>query len=114
MKQPTREDYELAAKAAGFSTFKVSNDWHDKGRYIVNDNYWQPLDDDGDSRRLQVAIGANLVFVDVCNSVFAEYPQKLGCFLAKEATFADHNNDKYEAARHAVFELAVEVGRGMA
>jgi hypothetical protein len=117
-----RSDHDFAAKAAGIlldglASAHIAQGVRADDYLIRNDkgghSIWNPRHDDGDSRRLQIACGMNLVFVDVCNSVFAEYPQKPGYFLAKEATFADHNNDKNAAARDAVFQLAVEIGKGM-
>jgi hypothetical protein len=120
MKQPTREDYELAAKAAGMKvTFReYGGERSECVRHVTQHGLtistsWNPLDDDGDSRRLQVACGIEL-------SIYAGEIRALGKPLSadnwpiiKLASYADHNNDKCEAARHAVFWLAVEIGRAM-
>jgi hypothetical protein len=58
---------------------------------------------------LQVACGIELGIHTVCCDVSASVSQ--GIYTTY---YADHNNDKCEAARHAVFWLAVEIGRGMA
>lgn len=50
-----RELLELAAKAAGMK-FTVSTSWHDKGAYMANGEYWDPLTDDGDALRLAVKL----------------------------------------------------------
>jgi len=112
MKQPTREDYELAAKAAGMKLIFLG-----KTAYSISEQEnlplphispsWQPLDDDGDSRRLQVAIGADLqIRKTACAAVTSTSRMQI-------ADYKDHNNDKCEAARNAVFFLAVEIGRAM-
>ena len=62
MTKPTtdRELLELAAKAAGYEYAK-------HGGYIVVDGIpgnWNPLTDDGDNRRLQVALKVGLVPIE--------------------------------------------------
>lgn len=142
MKTPTREDYELAAKSA--KVFMCKEDWpfsdpfdpkclqttvnkkdgsitgtrlwySDDGEIGGTEQYsWNPLTDDGDSRRLEVAIGCDVVRSDVYISVhqnIGNVPKETDPSVT--ANFADHNNDKCEAARHAVFWLAVEIGRAM-
>jgi hypothetical protein len=124
MKQPTREEYELAAKAAGLTT---NHKWNDErlslappvqalvvyrdGKLISTG--WQPLVDDGDSRRLQNACGIDMFWWH--DTIEAQIPIKEDEFGVRQslASYADHNNDKCEAARHAVFFLAVEIGRAM-
>jgi len=119
MKTATREDYELAARAAGIRHIEYTNDYDGShGLQLCNEHgmhthSWNPLTDDGDSRRLQVACGIEL-------SIYAGEIRALGKPLSadnwpiiKLASYADHNNDKCEAARHAVFWLAVEIGRAM-
>jgi hypothetical protein len=56
-----RELLEWAAKAAGYQ-FTVSREWHDKGRTIVNGEYWHPLTNDGDTFRLAVKLGLHIEF----------------------------------------------------
>lgn len=50
-----RELLEWAAKAAGLR-FRISNEWHDKGAFIADEDYWNPLVDDGDAFRLAVKL----------------------------------------------------------
>ncbi len=112
MSTPTREDYDLAAKAAGFADVHFKDglamreaDWNTD--YSVE---WNPYNDDGDSRRLQIAIMARLTPCSWYASAITygkELPKR------KDASYADHNNDKGAAARAAVFWLAVEIGRSM-
>jgi hypothetical protein len=97
-----REMLELAAKAAGYS-FKWGKDWHDKGAPLVDDKLWNPLDDDGDNRRLQVDLKIELIITDQsANACFdgVFYSEPLGKGARK-------------AARRAVVRAAVEIGKGM-
>ncbi len=97
-----REMLELAAKAAGYS-FKWGKDWHDKGAPLVDDKLWNPLDDDGDNRRLQVDLKIELIITDQsANACFdgVFYSEPLGKGARK-------------AARRAVVRAAVEIGTGM-
>jgi hypothetical protein len=108
MRTATREDYELAAKAAGIDIFDI-----DRSNLIIKSKTqscirWNPLHDDGDSRRLQIAIDADLqTRTPACLAAVASNT------LPKIHYYKDHNGDKCEAARHAVFWLAVEIGRAM-
>ena len=97
-----REMLELAAKAAGYS-FKWGKDWHDKGAPLVDDKLWNPLDDDGDNRRLQVDLKIELIITDQsANACFdgVFYSEPLG-------------KDARKAARRAVVRAAAEIGKGM-
>ncbi|MFN9187512.1 MAG: hypothetical protein ACK5WG_13400, partial [Betaproteobacteria bacterium] len=91
-----RKMLELAAKAAGYS-FKWGKDWHDKGAPLVDDKLWNPLDDDGDNRRLQVDLKIELIITDQsANACFdgVFYSEPLGKGARK-------------AARRAVVRAAV-------
>jgi hypothetical protein len=120
MKQPTREDYELAARASGIRHIEYTNDYDgshglqqcdEHGRHTHS---WNPLSNDGDSRRLQVACGIDLILHDPSQEAVAQLRQgEENTWLENSAYYKDHNNDKCEAARHAVFKLAVEIGRAM-
>jgi hypothetical protein len=118
MKQPTREDYELAAKAAGMDITDyelVSDDdlgmikcnYNETGEVELIPSLWNPLHDDGDSRRLQAAINADLYLSDDGASALTTHG------FEPTVLYADHKNDKCAAARHAMFWLAVEIGGGM-
>ena len=117
MKQPTREDYELAAKAAGIRHIEYTNDYDGSHGLQLCDEHgrhthsWNPLTDDGDSRRLQIAIGADLYIWTY--SAVAQEQIDGSTVLDYAELYADHNNDKCEAARHAVFWIAVEIGRAL-
>lgn len=83
---------ELAAKAAGIS-----------GRYSRHD-YWYPLTDDGDSRRLQVQLGID-VTVSGKHAAVASY--------INGPNFQVHaNGDLCAATRRAVLLAAAEIGKG--
>jgi hypothetical protein len=107
-KQPQREDYELAAKAAGLDIC-IASDFdtlHGDLPFITESfKQWSPYHDDGDSRRLQIAILASLSFLGDALYAVAD-----GGFEEIEL-YANHNGDKAAAARAAVFWLAVEIGR---
>jgi hypothetical protein len=124
MTAPTREDYELAAKAAGFACDAEYTDsvWRYPFGSKVNPDgepfnavRWSPLYDDGDSRRLQVAIG--------CDTYTERDPQGKywhACYYTEEVggyrehiAYIQNHSDSAGALRHAVFWLAVEVGRSM-
>jgi hypothetical protein len=112
--KPTREDYELAAKAAGMGCnvfdlefvyafplgAKLNKDGEEIGAFR-----WNPLHDDGDSRRLQVACGIDLIVFDRGYEV-ASTKAPIRSFL-----FEDFCDDKLLTARSAVFWLAVEIGK---
>ena len=89
----TREDFELAAKAAGY-TFD--------GQTLRNPNSdfeydgWNPVTDDGDAFRLMVACG------------LSGAPEHVLDFVA-----ALGDADPLAATRLAVFRAAVEIGMGM-
>jgi hypothetical protein len=110
----TREDYELAAKAAGMKvTFREYGGErfecvrHIEQHGLTISTSWNPRQDDGDSRRLQVDCGIDLeLYNDCALADIIDIPAQFNFF-------SDHKNDKCEAARHAVFGLAVEIGRGM-
>jgi hypothetical protein len=114
MKQPTHEDYELAAKAAGIELIwaqirdGLPAPHHQPNKPFAE--HWRPLHDDGDSRRLQVACGIDMFWWFDCveASVLIEDTDD------NMKSTISYNNDKCEAARHAVFWLAVEIGKGEA
>jgi len=98
-----RELLELAARAAG-------GKWHmhDSVTYIDRGGpvweKWDPLNDDGDSRRLQVALGIDLRFCVDCWAVSDGY-------MFERAIKAD--DLECENIRMAIVEVAAEIGRRM-
>ncbi len=116
-----RELLELAAKAAGYEfrwgeVEQLGDDVVDCTdlAYIVDGAsliYWAPQDDDGDSRRLQVACGIDLEI----------WPDRAVARWDRSAPFArplriERNawhEDDGQAARWAVLRAAAEMGRRM-
>ena len=88
----TREDLEMAAKAAGLEVT-----WG-----------WRPHTDDGDCARMEDAVG-----IDVCRFRRLVRVCVSGQGIV-DADFADHDNDRSRARRYASVKLAAAVGRGMA
>ena len=105
---PTREQLELAAKAAGIEGWWTGSDYC--YRYIGNPNVpipWQPWEYKPDSFDLMVAIGGGHI---------AYFQGKIHFYTEDEmacVALADHNNDKGLATMWAVFLCAVEIGRAM-
>ena len=101
----TREDLEMAAKAAG----------NPQGSGITfhgADVFWRPHEDDGDCARMCAAVGIDRTWTrySACASMAAESSS-----LAKPvySMFMDHANDKCAAERYASVKLAAAVGRAM-
>ena len=105
----SREDLELVAKAIG-----ISGSWNDCDEFVRDDRSpdnsrtWNPERDDGDSRRLQVAMGINLrILTNFCEASCCS----LYCSVYWHESYADHANDKNAVARIAVLRCAVEWAR---
>lgn len=115
----TREDLEMAAKAAGLEVESIDMDagkgWvyvphapaskDDDERQIM---LWRPHTDDGDCARMEDALGINVMrglTYMYCSDSLAE--------MSKVAYFVDHANDKSRARRYASVKLAAAVGRAM-
>ena len=109
----TREDLEMAAKAAGL-------EWqsYDMGRGLclatpkggmVITQMWHPGKDDGDCARMCAAVGIDVCWasdhVSVNDAAFNHTPSG--------TWFQDHANDKCAAWRYASVKLAAAVGRAM-
>lgn len=106
-----RELLELAALAA-----KLPVRWVDGFGFALHPNgesirvWWNPLEDDGDCARLEVAMH---MMVDVGDlGVLATY---LGENLNADhvALYKDHGGDKNKARRFASVSVAAEVGEWM-
>lgn len=106
-----RELLELAAKAAGLRLFV----WGKKGAenfcIRLDDGSpsarWNPLTDDGDSRRLQVALGISLI---MCTEGRA---RAMSHDAEHHAVEDDASKGGGTNARMAVLKCASEIGRGM-
>lgn len=114
-----RELLELAAKAAGISVeYRVAGQsfigdlkrpaaqtW--RGPLLTGtEEEWDPLTNDGDSRRLQVVCGLRATCDEdrACSYLpGASYP--------KSEKYSDHAGDKCAALRMAVLRAAAEIGR---
>jgi hypothetical protein len=104
---PTREQLELAAKAAGL-LLKWGNL---NAAYVKNEDgvlvRWNPTTSSSDSFNLMVAceidVGYGYAYM------YASYDEK----YCKTVYYKDHNNDKGLAIMWAVFLCAVELGRAM-
>lgn len=94
-----RELLELAAKAGGVEL----GYWCPNNGAFWCGEYWNPLDDDGDNRRLQIDLKIELIITDqAANACFdwVFYSEPLG-------------KNARKAARRAVVRAAAEIGRGM-
>lgn len=123
----TREDYEMAAKAAGMygvkhvvpamradqmgpddtPTYHLEG-YAPDGRYIFR---WNPPEDDGDALRLMVKLRLCVEVVSGCttigNVVWIEDEDE------GEVDGVIHGDDPCAATRHAIFRAAIAVGRAM-
>ncbi|QYW05705.1 hypothetical protein [Phage blackswan219-6] len=91
-----RELLELAAKAAGISTYE-----------------WNPLIDDGDAFRLAVRcnIAVNPMTVDGLNR--PQHESTAGCVERWTSCIERHNGDPAAATRRAIVRAAAELGRAL-
>jgi hypothetical protein len=104
---------ELAAKAAGavkteqvYSTLTRS---YIKHGYGLNGFFWNPRDDDGDSRRLQVKLKIDLSFGTNYAMAYHIDSDSVISFVRD----FDKDGSAESAARMAVLMVAAEIGRGM-
>jgi len=99
---PTREEYTLAAKAAGVEILY----WAYERPYLMDGARWEPLDDADDSQDLQVRIEANIKY----------WPRHVIVTKGCVGPISEHDGsleDRKRALREAIFKLAVEIGKGM-
>ena len=108
---PTREQLELAAKAAGkklaYEMYAPTWGFGKNGIKLHDGSWWHPVTSKTDSFDLMVACK---MYVDTASNTIA--------FAAAGKTqvsayLKDHNNDKELATMWAVFLCAVEIGRAM-
>jgi hypothetical protein len=103
-----QQEFELVAKAAGIELVRDPNG-------ILRDctgsmnifacPVWNPKEDDGDSRRLQVALGIMLaVDQDYAHATRADLPKWFAESIGK---------DPNAATRMAVWKAALEIAKGM-
>lgn len=111
-----RELLELAAKAAGYETVEYEGEWWLRVRYGITeaiwngDDYWNPLESDGDALRLAVKL--NLI-VGVYGSYTSVYLTEASSeeFVCWNSSC---NNDPYAATRRAIVRAAAEIGKEQA
>ena len=112
----TREDLEMAAKAAGLhlawrgeplSSHVSGEEEFGDADYLL---YWNPGTDDGDCARMCAAVGIGSQWDDDCLWASSETTKRS---INIYAAFKDHANDKCAARRHASVKLAAAVGRAM-
>lgn len=124
MNTEDRELFELAAKAAGIER---GGDRFDCGISITLPcgrhkglPKWNPLQDDGDAFRLAVILGLRLQFFSL--EAVDDVPGKTVCSVSWvpggeknriEEYLLASDADPIAAARRAVFQAAVEIGRRM-
>ena len=104
-----RELIQMAAKAIGYQVIDWYGDkfpTHD-GEKLIG---WNPLSDDGDSRRLQIALGMNLYITNKYALAELISDSEEPAITRKEYCTEE---TKGAAARKAVVRVAAEIGRQM-
>lgn len=102
MHEFTREDYEHAARAAGYELY--AKDGRQGGVFVAikagGIMFWEPLSSDTDSFRLMLA-GQMTILPGI-----ARTPDGV--------TFIERADDIGAATSHAIFRAAIEIGKSMA
>ena len=98
----TRELLELAARAAGYIRIADAYD-ESKGIQMVNWAWWNPATDDGDSARLEAALGLDVMW-------YEEYVYVGAGPLFEVGVYSDHDGDKQAARRMATLRAAALIG----
>lgn len=114
----SRELLELAAKAAGV---KAKSKRDGAIRYFSHGVEWNPLTDDGDSRRLQAALRISLEFGELpFQGRYARAKVTVPCtdgsghvWEHDAIEYALTPNDMERAARYAVLHVAAAIGKEM-
>lgn len=113
-----KELLQYAAKAAGIGLFPHGDPWRDSGAgkgllLSSGATVWNPLADDGDSRRLQVALRIETYQADDEGmGCYAGYPVQ-GESLRIRYAIEPSGDDPCAAMRLAVLRAAAEIGRAM-
>lgn len=107
-----RELLEYAAKAAGYTDIKYEDGWWLEVRYGITkavwngEDYWNPLEDDGDAFRLAVKLSLE---IDIhFTGIAIRTPNGIKILIS-----AEEINDPYAATRRAIVETAAEIGKEM-
>jgi hypothetical protein len=105
-----RELLELAAKAAGYEVRSDGEGGLTITTRIGACRSWNPRDDDGDSRRLEVALGIHVS--QQLSYCATSCPH--GGAGTRGMTWTEHyNDDPCAATRRAILRAAAEIGRQM-
>lgn len=111
-----RELLELAAKAAGYTL--GHGDIDGSPYFCLGGRVWNPTNDDGDSRRLQVALSIDLRFG--VSDLYGPYAHartevRRGDFIDFHECYqwVSLHPDANAAVRRAVLEVAAAVGQSM-
>ena len=103
-----RELLEMAAKAAGYKTKDVGGSIIIGGAF-KNDEFWNPLTDDGDALRLAVKLGLDIRFDSHEQGVQVEV---VGAWdYAPVGLTETFERDGMPATRRAIVRAAAEIGR---
>lgn len=109
-----RELLELAAKAAGYSEFRIDEAGEARVRKPGGFSApWNPLEDDGDALRLAVKLGLSIIQQ---RTLRGPEPVAASCGFGGEdfrLTSTDYNGDPFAATRRAIVRAAAEIGRAM-
>jgi hypothetical protein len=115
----TREDFEMAAKAAGLTV-----EWDGDGFVVpqpfkgyTNYEPWNPRDDDGDAMRLASRLNLTMKISDSLVEVIRAGTLAAASYMSTHRTAALAGmpvfSDKDTATRHAIFRAAIVIGRAM-
>lgn len=103
----TREDFEHAARAAGYDGINFNAPFSDALGYPAPGHqrgWWHPVADDGDALRLAVALHMDFTLSGRHAAV-----AQAGPYFKQEFC----NGDPNAAARHAIFRAAIAIGKAM-
>ena len=112
----TREDYEMAAKAAGLRIKWIGDVAHDCTKLkpdapAFKGPMWNPPEDDGDALRLAANRNISIEWFDTIAGDYVEAQVHWGNFEpVRESLIGRQDN---EAVRCAIFRAAIAIGRAM-
>ena len=116
----TREDYEMAAKAAGLRIKWIGDVAHDCTKLkpdapAFKGPMWNPPEDDGDALRLAVKLGLApcLCFQIVIDGEIARTGVRHTDRGGQYDELESHGSCPYAATRRAIFRAAIAIGRAM-
>jgi hypothetical protein len=116
MTEFTREDYEMAAKAAGLIVEWIAPSiGSDKAPYIrVQPDIqlkWSPIEFTSDAYRLLATLGCGLMHIKEIGDVFILDERLLGECIAER--YRDHSGNVEQAMKVVIFRAAIAIGRAM-